>query len=763
MRQFVKNHRRLQVLGLVLGLTLILMGFQNCAQDVKFSSMGSELELNGNGGSNPLELTGALTINDGALATNNTIVNLKITAKNAVQMALASGDCPAETAEFKDLEFTKSWNLLDKDGDSSVYLRLKSANSEVSPCLSASIILDRMAPSLEFNKVPLKFSPINEASFLLSSQDALSGIKEIYCRSKESPAFVLCQNSLELSSLDEGERSLLAYSVDKAGNTSEIIEYSWIVDTKPPTVSILSPVPPSLVTNGSAIIYFEGVDVDGSGIASYNCRINSVAIPNCTSPTTLNALPDGNYSFFVKAKDKAGWESPEVTANFVADSKASGKFDIIGITGGGDTKIDNYLSSNASPRIHFTRSDGAQKYVANIANANGVTLCGPVEVNGTDLSATVAQCNLIDGQRYLAKLTSIRNNLTTLATDYSFVADYSGPIIRLGSVASSDENKTAKIEFDVTDSGSGLRSVTCYKSYAGNIAQSDCLDKTAIEYSNLPVGEHHFYISAEDNLSHSSTSITVNISIKNVVCDPFNVTSEGLCKKGLKANLYYASSADRALGTSALNSRYSTVDKLVEMGIKSNSVLFLGSLDVSARSFDKGFTTTDNALLKDDQGNKLDEWFALDMESVLKLEDTATSADEGYYQLMLISDDGAYLKIDTANNGNYRLLVNNDGVHSTKVGCANSGDVVQLTKSSRLPIQVRYYQGPRTHIAVSLFWRKVTQPSAARSQYCGFSSASTSEVNGWGDATGTGDYYSRIRNEGFKPLNPGNFILKENL
>lgn len=121
----------------------------------------------------------------------------------------------------------------------------------------------------------------------------------------------------------------------------------------------------------------------------------------------------------------------------------------------------------------------------------------------------------------------------------------------------------------------------------------------------------------------------------------------------------------------------------------------VSQLNIADRDFTHGFPGVSDIF----------EWFALDMRFKLNV----TKA--GNYQFFLNSDDGSILSIDNA------VVVDNDGTHSQqeKSGSKYLGVGVH-------DVQVRYYQGPRTRIALELFWKvpgsnqKVYVPKSAMSR-----------------------------------------------
>jgi hypothetical protein len=105
----------------------------------------------------------------------------------------------------------------------------------------------------------------------------------------------------------------------------------------------------------------------------------------------------------------------------------------------------------------------------------------------------------------------------------------------------------------------------------------------------------------------------------------------------------------------------------------------LSQLDITPRPFRQGFPGLDGLI----------EWFGLDIRFTVDI------ASTGRWDVGLVSDDGAILSIDG------RDVINNDGVHRA------TARWTQVTLASGVRnFRVRYFQGPREHIALMLVWRK---------------------------------------------------------
>lgn len=190
-------------------------------------------------------------------------------------------------------------------------------------------------------------------------------------------------------------------------------------------------------------------------------------------------------------------------------------------------------------------------------------------------------------------------------------------------------------------------------------------------------------------------------NLGNAVCNPFgsggNYAGAGY-DHGLVATLRYLTDDQP---------RYGNAVDYVTYGRPVNATMFFGNLDIPTRPFDRGFVTNGGVTLLNAEGNTLYEYFSLEFESKLQL-----TADDvaGDYQLALLADDGALIEVDRGSG--WEVVVNDDGVHPTKMACSTAP--VRLLQSEGLPLRVRYYQGPRFHIALTMLWRPWDASDPAR-------------------------------------------------
>lgn len=250
----------------------------------------------------------------------------------------------------------------------------------------------------------------------------------------------------------------------------------------------------------------------------------------------------------------------------------------------------------------------------------------------------------------------------------------------------------------------------------------------------------------EEDVAYRISSFDVNkYPLNKLICNPMG-GEESLIDNGLKASLYYLS---------ANQPRYSKVADYMKFGKPSEQFLFFTNVNVPTRLFDKGFPSQTGAMVKDDAGQNLIEYFALQMRSHLKLDPSKDS--EGFYQLALLSDDGATL-YQTDGDNSSKLLVDNDGLHPTRLGCGTRA--VELKKGQFLPIELNYYQGPRMHIANVMMWRRVGSATEPLDASCGLTGNET--FFDYNNNSKPQKAYNDLLARGWKPLSGSNFSVKQN-
>ncbi len=197
-------------------------------------------------------------------------------------------------------------------------------------------------------------------------------------------------------------------------------------------------------------------------------------------------------------------------------------------------------------------------------------------------------------------------------------------------------------------------------------------------------------IPEEDFVEYSNFDMNFH-PLTKTICDPFTEQESESFHRGIRASLYSAPSG----------SNFSSVQDYFDLGDKQEQTLFLSQMNVPTRRFEKGFINAFGEAILDDGGEVLIEDFALDMRTIFKL---GKDQAPGRYEISVLADDGVVWEFRDQ-DGKYKELINEDGIHMTRMGC--SSVALDLNESSEVPMRIKYYQGPRHHIALVAMMRKL--------------------------------------------------------
>ncbi len=216
-------------------------------------------------------------------------------------------------------------------------------------------------------------------------------------------------------------------------------------------------------------------------------------------------------------------------------------------------------------------------------------------------------------------------------------------------------------------------------------------------YSCQPKTEDSSQENNEQQLAAEAAYEVRLIQYLNSVCSPFD---DDVNIPGIRAKLYQGAPNSQVL------------DDFMVRGKLINENIYLSKLAIEPRNFTKGFEQNSGEMLKDENGDVLVEWFGLDMESYIKLRD---DQEEGYYTFMSNIDDG--FELDLLSNNEWQRAIGYDAWTPPKYHCYTTKEGSQsvafrFTADTILKMKARYFQGPRYHISMELYMKKVADLDA---------------------------------------------------
>jgi hypothetical protein len=156
-------------------------------------------------------------------------------------------------------------------------------------------------------------------------------------------------SNVSATQLAEGSNTLRLCLSDAAGNRGSATQQIVKDSIAPQTQITLKP--PAKTNSTTAGFEFTGTDPGGSGLASFECRLDGGAWTVCTSPQAYADLSEGQHSFAVRALDNAGNRDQ-------SPAEPGWQVDLTPPTAQVESGPDN-LTSNPSPSFSFSAEAGA--------------------------------------------------------------------------------------------------------------------------------------------------------------------------------------------------------------------------------------------------------------------------------------------------------------------------------------------------------------------------------------------------------------------
>lgn len=205
--------------------------------------------------------------------------------------------------------------------------------------------------------------------------------------------------------------------------------------------------------------------------------------------------------------------------------------------------------------------------------------------------------------------------------------------------------------------------------------------------------------------SETGPGLCDNGSTNDLICNPLgggdgttidpsdDVPAVPVSRLGLIASLYEG------------QDQWNHIDRYLNEGFKHEENIYFSNFDVATRAFSEGFGYGNNDYLKNMNGDKLIEWFALQAKGNIVLPENEAS---GSYHIVSISDDGIRISIGG------KTILENANIHAPTIDCAT--ELVQLNSKEEKSFELTYFQGPRMHISLMTFIKKIDDVNAFKKE-----------------------------------------------
>jgi hypothetical protein len=468
---------------------------------------------------------------------NNTTPTFHFSGDDGTGSGVASFQCKLDGGSYATCTspFTVSPTLTDGSHTFYVYATDHAGNSDASPA-SYTWTVDATPPDTIIDTHPSNPTNITGASFTFHGDDG-TGVGGLTYECKlDSGSFASCTSGQNYTGLSDGSHTFQVEAIDSLGNTDATpASFTWTVDTTAPDTTINSN-PSNPTNNTSASFTFSGNDGSGSGVASFECQLDSGGFSACTSPQNYSSLTEGNHTFQVRAIDNVGltdatpasftWKidltPPDVTINQAA-GQADPATGTVHFTAVFTEPVSGFAGSDVDLSASTTGGTLAA-VVTQIAPMDGTTY--DVAVSGMSATGTVI-ANIPAGSATDAAA-NWNNASTSTDNTVSWSSDLTPPDTTINShPVNPTASTSASFTFTGFDSGSGVAGFQC-KLDGGSYAA--CTSPQS--YTGLSVAVHTFSVRAIDhvgNIDPTPATFTWEVKHNLIVNGGFN-TYVGISK-----------------------------------------------------------------------------------------------------------------------------------------------------------------------------------------------------------------------------------------
>ena len=424
--------------------------------------------------------------------TNSSPASFTFSGTDTGGSTVASFECQIDGGGFAACTSPQNYSSL-SDGSHTFQVRAIDGvgNVDASPA-SFTWVVDTTPPDTSITAQPPAQSGVN-VSFSFNGTDGTgTGVASFECQ-LDGGGFAACTSPKAYNGLADGSHTFQVRAIDNVGNVDATpASYTWNVDgTAPDTTINTNPTNPS--GSNSASFTFSGTDA-GSGVASFECKLDGGSFAVCTSPQNYNSLADGSHTFQVRAIDGAGnVDTTPASFSWTVDTTAP------------DTTITaqptNPSGSNVS--FSFTGTDGSGTGVASFEcqlDGGGYSACtSPQTYNSLADGSHTFQVRAIDGA----------GNADSSPASFTWTVDTMPPDTSITANPTDPGGVNVSFSFTGTDAGSGVASFECQLDGGGF---APCTSPKG--YTNLAQGSHTFQVRAIDNVNNTDptpASFTWNV------------------------------------------------------------------------------------------------------------------------------------------------------------------------------------------------------------------------------------------------------------
>jgi len=298
------------------------------------------------------------------------------------------------------------------------------------------LLVDNTAPDTSIDSTPSNPTNSNSASFSFSGTDNITppGSLTFACK-LDAGSFSACTSPQTYNSLADGSHTFQVRAIDGAGNVDPApASFTWVIDTTAPDTTITSN-PPALTNSTSASFTFSGTDAGGSGVASFECKLDGGSFGLCTSPQSYSSLADGSHTFQVSAIDAVGnFDPTPASFTWTIDTVTP----TISVAAGG---MCTSSGGNSGGRMNLTVADSSGNPLTLSGSSSNTTAVPNANITfgGSGSNRTVAMTAFSGSTVRTATVTiTVSDGVNTASTTITVIVGTSGNNTALNGTSGAD-------------------------------------------------------------------------------------------------------------------------------------------------------------------------------------------------------------------------------------------------------------------------------------------------------------------------------------
>lgn len=347
-----------------------------------------------------------------------------------------------------------------EDGEHHISVYAQDAVGNRGETVSVGWTVDATAPLISFGTI-LPSGATYQKTGNISAQIVLSENVSLSASLNGAP-LASFTNPIELTGLNDGSYTLSVSGYDQAGNLSNTIEYSFVVDTQAPVLT--------LTGNGGNLVNVDSrtIEISSNEQASFECAMDEAGFEACQSPVHYSGLADGDHTLIVRATDLAGNQS-QASHSWSVDTVAP-------------TTLESHNQAGSAITFSLVANESPATFLCSMDGQVFVDCATPASYSG--LSA--------GSHTFVAKAVDSAGNVDPVGASYSFTVypPIQTSILSSNPAGSVVKSKTMSISFSANQPTSGF---VCSLDGA---AFSSC--SSPASYSGLGDGNHSFTVKAID-------------------------------------------------------------------------------------------------------------------------------------------------------------------------------------------------------------------------------------------------------------------------